>query len=441
MSTRGTQRGTGTRGKTNHKTSVVGTKVGDTGGILSTHRLPRGGIREQGGLTVADGALPDSTAVGSGLRGAEAGASALRIIAIVSAGLIVLLLVVALALAVLAHTSAFVIDAVEAVETEHVKAEDIVRLVTLDEGATLLSVDEAAVREAVLKNPWISTASIERVLPDTLRIHAQERKPRVLVLMGTAGTAWLLGDDEHWIEPVSLDAGEGEALRDSALAKAAEYGADLVTNVPPEVAPVAGSVCTDESILAALSFEEQFSQDFAQQVVSYSAPGSDDIACVLANGVEVSLGAPNNVDAKERIVNSVLDEYGGQVTYINVRVPTRPTFRYVNSPYVKEGSGANGEPAVETRTNNTVGNNANNTDNASNIDNASDTDNANNTDNAAGQSAGQSTTEGEVEHGLDATGNGVTPEPGVDSQTGVSDAGMGTTTTYDTYGYDQYGQY
>ncbi|MDO4797741.1 MAG: FtsQ-type POTRA domain-containing protein [Coriobacteriales bacterium] len=353
MASRGTQRGSGTRGKSEQKPSVVGSKVGDTGGILSTHRLPRGGIREQGGLKVADGAMPDSTSVG-GLRTHEAGASVLRIVAIVSAGLIVLLLVVAIAFAVLAHTSAFVIDAVEAVDTEHAKADDLVRLVTLEEGATLLSVDEAAVREAVQKNPWIASVSIERVFPDTLRIHATERTPRVMVLMGTGGTAWLLGDDGHWIEPVSLDAAEGEALRDTALAKAVEYGADLVTNVPADVAPQAGSACTDDSILAALSFEEQFSKEFADSVVSYSAPGVDDISCVLSNGVEVSLGSATSVSSKEQIVRNVLDEYGGQVTYINVRVPTRPTFRYVNSPYVKEGSGANGESAVDTRTNETT---------------------------------------------------------------------------------------
>ena len=38
----------------------------------------------------------------------------------------------------------------------------------------------------------------------------------------------------------------------------------------------------------------------------------------------------------------VLNDYEGQVTYINVRIPSRPTYRRVASEYVTEGTGATG---------------------------------------------------------------------------------------------------
>ncbi len=415
MAARNTLHGKGQRRRSDHHTSVVGSKVGDTGRILLGRRLPRGGIREGSGLSVADGALPDSTSMGRA-NVQETGISVLRAIAIVCSILLVILVVVAIAFAILAHTSAFVIDSVEAVDTEHAKAEDIVRLVTLEEGATLLSVDEAAVREAVLKNPWIESIAIERVFPGTLRIHATERTPRALVAMGTGGIAWLLGSDGHWIEPVSLEVGEGEATRDAALAKAGEYGADLITNVPTDVAPVAGSSSTDESVLEALSFEEQFSQEFAKQVVSYSAPGRDDISCVLSNGVEVALGSATNVLAKEQIVQNVLGEYGGKVTYINVRVPSRPTFRYVDSPYVREGTGANGEPAVEERTQEHVG-----------VESS----------NGQGEDKTTSGDQSELTDGEDLSGMG--QEGYTDSSAAGQDGGMsdqGAASGLDSYGYD-----
>lgn len=348
MARNSARRGNAERGKQDKTTSVVGSKLGDTGNMLLNRRLPKGGIREQGSLSIAEGAMPDSTTIGKGAA-QQTGISVLRVVALVSAALIVILLVVAIALAILAHTSAFVIDTVEATGTEHAKAEDIARLVVLEDGATLLSIDDGAIRDSVCKNPWISNVDVERIFPGTIRIHATERIPRALVSMGTGGVAWLLGDDGHWIEPVSLEVGEDEATRDAALAKASEYGAVLIANVPSDVVPVAGSACTDSSVLAALSFEDQFSSDFASEVVSYNAPGADDIACVLKSGVEVSLGSSTSVSSKEQIVLGIVEEYGGRVTYINVRVPSRPTFRYVDSPYVKEGTGANGSSAVETK--------------------------------------------------------------------------------------------
>ena len=124
--------------------------------------------------------------------------------------------------------------------------------------------------------------------------------------MGTANVTWLLGDDGAWIEPVTYEAEEGESQSDAALTKAASINADLIKDVPLTVEPVAGSECTDESILAVLSFEEQFSPDFAKRVVSYSAPTADDISCVLDSGVEVALGSPTNVgtDRKSTRLNS-----------------------------------------------------------------------------------------------------------------------------------------
>ncbi len=442
MSSRGQLHKSGERVRTEGRTSVVGSKVGQGS---SGRRLPRGGIREQGSLSLAEGALPDSTVIGSA-EVQRAGVSVLRMVAIVSAALIVLLFIVGVTLAILAHTSAFVIDSVEAVDTEHAKAEDIVRLVQLEEGATLLSFDEGNIRDSVLKNPWIGSVEIERVFPGTLRIVATERQPRAVVAMSSGGVAWLLASDGHWIEPVTLEVASGESSEDAALARATDYGAVLITGVPADVAPVAGAAATDESILAALSFSDQFSDSFSQQVVSYAAPSGDDIACLLSNGVEVALGSPSNVDAKERIVQQVLNEYGGRVTYINVRVPSRPTYRYVDSPYVREGSGATGQSATETR-NETLQKDTGSS-SSDEAGNATGTDSG--TDSAAGEgSDAQSTATDGADLGAtgtsdvgtdgtedwDSTGNGYGYTDVYGTQTDVY--GTQGITQYDTYGYNE----
>nr|MCR5392904.1 cell division protein FtsQ/DivIB [Olsenella sp.] len=97
-----------------------------------------------------------------------------------------------------------------------------------------------------------------------------------------------------------------------------------------------------ECIRAVSWFYDQLTPEFRNQVVCYSASSDDDISCILSNGVEVSFGQVRNVDTKESVAKRILDEFGGQVTYINVRVPSHPTYRRVNSTYVREGSGATG---------------------------------------------------------------------------------------------------
>ena len=108
------------------------------------------------------------------------------------------------------------------------------------------------------------------------------------------------------------------------------------------MSPVAGTETTDEAIKAALSLDALLPPEFKGQVASYSAPDADGLSCILKSGVEVSFGTTANVEAKVAVARKVLDEFSGQVTYVNVRVPTRPTYRRVESSYVREGTGATG---------------------------------------------------------------------------------------------------
>lgn len=329
-------------GRSSRKTSVVGSTLGEASSRLRARGVPRSGIPTQDGLKVAEGALPDSS-MGLGVVSArKAGHSILRLVAIISGSLVVLLLVFALVLAILSRTSMFQITSIETYDTEHVKAEDVAQLIRLEPGATLLNVDIESVEKAVLNNPWIASVEIQSSFPDRLLVRTQERTVGGLVAMRSGGICWLLGSDGVWIEPTRVEAQEGSSSDDAALAEAERIGVVMIYNVPASVSPVAGSRCTDEPILAALSLAEQFPQDFRDMVVSYAAPDEDGISCILASGVEVSFGSPTNVETKVAVAKKILEEYAGQVTYVNVRVPSRPTYRRVGSTYVREGTGATG---------------------------------------------------------------------------------------------------
>lgn len=326
--------------------SVVGSKLKDVSSTLGGRGLPKGGLREQDRLKVAEGALPDSTTVDSSDKRSLA-QTVLRVVAVITGVLIVLLVSFGIALAVLSHTGAFEIASIETYDSEHLLATDVARLAGVEENVSLLNVDANQIEQNVKRNPWVASVDVEKVFPDTLRLHVHERSLGAVVAMSSGGVAWLLGDDNVWIEPLKFEIAESESVNDAALQQAESLGVILVSDVPTSVNPAAGSECTDEAISAVMSVASQLSDSFKAQVVCYSASSEDDISVILSNGVEVSMGSAGNIETKEAVATRILDEFGGQITYINVRIPSHPTYRRVDSEYVREGTGATGTAVEE----------------------------------------------------------------------------------------------
>ncbi|KUH57931.1 hypothetical protein AUL39_09625 [Tractidigestivibacter scatoligenes] len=272
------------------------------------------------------------------MRTADAMGIALRVVVVAAIAAAVL----GVAFLVLSNTSTFQITSIDAVATDHVSAEDIQKLANVEEGTTLLNVDTNAITQSLMKNPWVASVSVEREFPDKLKISVTERTVEAVVVMSSRSVAWYLGEGEVWLEPMNLDVTDGQSADDVALEKATSIGAILITGVPATVDPVAGSVATDDVITAVRSYLDGFSSDFASQIVSFTAPSEASISCVLASGVEVSLGSPTDISSKEEVVKSLLAEYPDELTYINVRVPSSPSYRKIDSTDVTAGTGAVG---------------------------------------------------------------------------------------------------
>ncbi|WP_165443599.1 cell division protein FtsQ/DivIB [Olsenella sp. Marseille-P4559] len=272
------------------------------------------------------------------MRTADAMGIALRV-AVVAA---IVAAVFGVVLFVLSNSSAFEIASIDAVASDHVSADDVQKLADIEEGTTLLNVDTNAITQNLMKNPWVESVSVEREFPDRLKISVTERAVEAVVVMSSRSVAWYLGEGEVWLEPVNLDVSEGQSADDVALEKATSVGAILITDVPATVNPVAGSSATDDVIVAVRSYLDGFSSDFASQIVSFTAPSVASISCTLASGVEVSLGSPSSISSKEEVIKSLLSEYPNELTYINVRVLSSPSYRKIDSTNATAGTGATG---------------------------------------------------------------------------------------------------
>ncbi len=256
--------------------------------------------------------------------------------------LVALVAAVAIAYAVLSNTSAFVITGIVSEDTEHVSSQDIATLAAVPEGTTLLNYDEAQITANLLHNPWVGEVKVSRIFPDTLRISVTERTVEAVVPLNSGTVVWCLGSGDVWIEPIKVTPEEDQAMAEAALDRAAQMGSLLITDVPSSVSPVAGQPAGDEVFAAVSAYRKGFTKELWDQVVSVSAPSVEGISCTLSNGVEVSLGTPEAISTKEGIIEQILAKYPGRITYINVRVPSNPSYRMIESDTVQEGTGVMG---------------------------------------------------------------------------------------------------
>lgn len=266
------------------------------------------------------------------MRGRDGGSTGNAYVrrAAVGAGIVAGLALISLVvLFVMAHLPVFVITGINAAASEHVSEAQIAKLASVEEGTTLLNVDTSQITEKVSKNPWVKRVIIKREFPDTLEVSVEERSVAALVVIGGGTSVWALGDDGVWIEPVQLDTSSGGDVVQLALARAQEMGCLLIANVPATVNPAQGAPSTDDSILDVLTYQGQLPDSISTEAQVYYAASSGSVSVVLKSGLEVSLGAANDVSAKVQALKEIMANYGDQLTYVNVRVPSKPTYRKV----------------------------------------------------------------------------------------------------------------
>lgn len=76
--------------------------------------------------------------------------------------------------------------------TPHISSERLNALMGLESGTNILAVDVDAMRQKIEADPWVASASVQRELPDTLRVSVREHEPAAVL---HAGHFYLLSKD------------------------------------------------------------------------------------------------------------------------------------------------------------------------------------------------------------------------------------------------------
>lgn len=257
----------------------------------------------------------------------------------------VIVAVVALVAVVLllSFTPILPVRSVQAPATSHISSDDIVRIADVAVGSPVLRVDQEGIRARLRQNPWVDTVNVRWSIDGTVAIEVVEREPYALVVMGSQSIAWYMDADGVWLEPSDVKPHGDVSMFSAALEQCKATGLLLIADVPANVNPQAGSPTTDAPIEGVLAYQHDFTPEFASQIAYYKAESETSLACVLASGVEISLGAPRDAESKETVIEALLAEFPNQLTYINVRVPSHPTYRKLDVSSVAPGSGVYGD--------------------------------------------------------------------------------------------------
>lgn len=209
----------------------------------------------------------------------------------------------------------FHVNNVQVNGSSHLTSQEITSIAAVSDDSTLLRLDAKGIKERLEDNPWVQEASVHRVFPDTVEIDIVEREPGAVAKINDK-TNWVISTDGAWLSAATTDDWEN---------------AMKIIDVSPSMpAPISGSICTDGGIMNALDILNNISDDLRSRIVSISAESSIKTSLNLEDGVTVAFGDSSDIEVKEAVINSLLDEYSGKISYINVRVPTRPTYRMLD---------------------------------------------------------------------------------------------------------------
>jgi hypothetical protein len=203
------------------------------------------------------------------------------------------------------------------------------------DGFWLGSFETAAVSSTVLEGGFFEAGNADTEGTDAEGTDAEgEQDPDTDDAAGTQGTG-LDGDTQS--------AGGGqvvEQLQDAlvpqsgpSILEGVRVSAEEVEQLPRirevsrSINPEIGKSITDEGVLNALDIASGFSAEMLALVQSISAPDKVRTMIMLTNNVGVAFGAAEDIEAKEKVILSLLAEHEGTLAYINVRVADRATYR------------------------------------------------------------------------------------------------------------------
>jgi cell division protein FtsQ len=207
------------------------------------------------------------------------------------------------------ETSLFALRAVVVTGAQPGVSLEVRRALSASEGASLLSLDPAAVEERLEAIPSVRRAEVDRRFPHTLQVTLVQERPVAVVRQDDR--SWLVAASKRVIEEIEL----------GALARLPRIWLDEDAS-----APEVGSRLAAGQGAAAAEVAAQVPAGFPMRIQSLRGT-VDDVLLVLGGRTELRLGPALDVRRKLEAAAGVLDvlrRERARVAYVDVSLPERP---------------------------------------------------------------------------------------------------------------------
>jgi cell division protein FtsQ len=229
-------------------------------------------------------------------------------------------------------SSLFPVTKVTVTGATHLTSSELTDLAQVPQGTTLLRVDTAGIESRLESNAWVSHAQVNRIFPDTIELSITERSIAAVVdVTSTEGQQtehWAIAGDGTWLLDIpDENSSDASSVSDQIYQDASQVL--HITDVPYGVKPVVGAHCSDESVINALDIVANLTTELSGRVTTVSATDAANTIITLDNGVQIAFGSADTAEEvreKEQVCLELMNEHP-EVTYINVRVTDRPTWR------------------------------------------------------------------------------------------------------------------
>ena len=210
------------------------------------------------------------------------------------------------------RSNLFAVENVQVNGVSHLTSQEITQLAAIPDTSTLLRCDASGIVERLKEHAWVQDAKVKRKFPHTLQLEITERTAAAVVKVNSK-SIWVISSDGTWL---------------SAATKQDWKSSKKIIDVNTAInSPASGVDCNDEGIKNAIAIYAGLPQDFAKRVKTISAESAIKAQLNLKNGVVIAFGEAQDIDLKVAAAQSLLEKYSGKISYINVRVPSRPTYR------------------------------------------------------------------------------------------------------------------
>ena len=213
---------------------------------------------------------------------------------------------------------------------DHLSDQEMNQLVNVEDHANLLRIDTTTISARLKQNSWVDEVVVNKAFPDTLEVVVKEKEIAAVVEIPTGASLvnkqWFISTDHMWLMPIP--AKDSDAAR--SISPRIYEDADSIikiSDVPFGTKAEIGKECSDPIVNNALSILTGMTTELSKRIEKISASGIAETVLFLDNGCEIAFGKAEDIRDKERLVLKILEENPDNVSYINVRIPSSPTWR------------------------------------------------------------------------------------------------------------------